>query len=95
MRPLVGKAHCNTSEQPVSTPIRGISPIPSSAQPGQPGRKQATATPQKDGSHPSEARREAVVMLEDAEINWDVADIQKVQQRARNITGMAIALALP
>ncbi len=27
-------------------------------------------------------------MLEDAEVDWDVADIQKVQQRARNMTGL-------
>ena len=29
-------------------------------------------------------------MLEDAEVDWDVADIQKVQQRARNMTGRAL-----
>ena len=94
VKPLVGKAHCSTSEQPMSTTNRGISSHPISAQSRQQGVKQATATRQKDGSHPPEARREAVVMLEDAEINWDVADIQKVQQRARNMTGMAPALAM-
>ena len=28
-------------------------------------------------------------MLEDAGVDWDVADLQKVQQRARITTGMA------
>ena len=34
-------------------------------------------------------------MLEDAEVDWDVADLQKVQQRARIVTGMATSLCLP
>ena len=68
----------------------GLASRPSSAQAGQQGRKQAAATLEGSASHLPGTRNEAVVMLEDAEVDWDVADIQKVQQRARNMTGRAL-----
>ncbi len=54
---------------------------------GQQGSTQARATHQGSsrGAHAAEARKETLVLLEDAEIDWDVGDIQKVQQRARDV----------
>ncbi|CAL5219574.1 g1434 [Coccomyxa viridis] len=75
------------SGQPVSMKHGGLASRPSSAQAGQQGRKQAAATLEGSASRLPGTRNEAVVMLEDAEVDWDVADIQKVQQRARNMTG--------
>ena len=63
---------------------------PSSVQTGQQGGKRAAAKQQGSGPRPAEARKETLVMLEDAEIDWDVADIQKVQQRAKVVTGASL-----
>ena len=73
----------------MSTRRGGLASLPSSLQPGQQSRQQAAAAPKGNGSRFPVARNEAVVMLEDAEVDWDVADIQKVQQRARDATGTA------
>ena len=54
--------------------------------PGQQTRKQAPAVQERssNGLRYPEGRKEAVILLEEADFGWDLEDLQKVQQRARD-----------
>lgn len=84
----VADKHCRCS--PLAQP-EGINTRPITSQgigslPGQQTRKQAPAVQERssNGLRCPEGRKEAVILLEEADFDWDVEDLQKVQQRARD-----------
>lgn len=88
VRPLTsGQSRRGSSPQDYRVIQHGYEMHLRNALTGQQDSKQARTTHQGStrGAHAAEARKETLVLLEDAEIDWDVGDIHKVQQRARDV----------
>ena len=77
---------CSPPAQPEGINRRPITSQGIASLPGQPTRKQAPAVQERtsNGLRCPEGRKEAVILLQEADFDWDLKDLQKVQQRARD-----------
>lgn len=86
-KPVADKhRRCSPPAQPESINRQPFTSQGVGSLPGQQTRKQAPAAQGRSSNGPGspEARKEAVILLEEAGIDWDLGDLQKVQQRARD-----------